>query len=73
MPRDERYTGSIEVRTGELADGRIFQEIEDIYGQVTRRIADIAALQMDAAVRARLIELGWTPPKEGSKDELTES
>ena len=62
MPRDERYTGSIEVRTGELADGRVFQEIEDIHGQITRKVADVAALQLDEAVREKLISLGWMPP-----------
>ena len=54
----------ITVRTGTLADGRIFQEIEDVHGEIMRKVADVAAMQLDEAVRAKLISLGWTPPEE---------
>lgn len=64
MRRDERYEDMITVRTGELTDGRIFQEIEDVHGGIVRKVADVAAMQLDEAVRAKLIELGWTPPEE---------
>ena len=61
MPRNERYDDMITVRTGELADGRIFQEIEDVHGEIMRKVANVAAMQLDEAVRAKLISLGWMP------------
>lgn len=36
----------------------------DVLGEVTHLYARICAAQMDAKIRERLIELGWTPPPE---------
>ena len=69
MPRDERYNDMITVRTGELTDGRIFQEIEDVHGEIVRKVADVAAMQLDEAVRAKLTSLGWMPPPKPNEDD----
>lgn len=54
---------SIKIRTGYSDhDNIVFQEIEDIHGQIIRKSVDVAALQLDLAIRNRLINLGWTPP-----------
>lgn len=59
----------ITIRTGELTDGRIFQEIEDLHGEIVRKVADVVALQLDEAVRAKLISLGWMPPASQDADD----
>ena len=43
-----------------------FEQQTDICGRITREIVNVKALQYDEAFRAKLIELGWTPP-EGSE------
>lgn len=47
-------------------DDRVVQTL-DVLGEVTYRIAQVGAKQMDDAIRARLIELGWLPPEEAEK------
>lgn len=42
-------------------DYRVIQTV-DIFGEASRRVANVAVLQMDAGVREQLIRLGWTPP-----------
>jgi len=45
----------------QLTDTGVRQEI-DILGQVTTRFFNAVHAQADEAIRAKLIELGWTPP-----------
>lgn len=44
------------------ANGKVEQLIEDPWGQITRRVANVAAMQMEEGIVAELISLGWTPP-----------
>lgn len=46
-----------------LANGRVEQTIDGL----TKRVVDIAAQHQDAAVRAALVQLGWTPPEESEE------
>lgn len=39
-------------------------QTRDICGTVSHYYVDLCAAQMDEAIKAKLIELGWTPPKE---------
>ena len=39
----------------------------DVMGEVTYSFASVCAKQMDDAIRARLLELGWLPPEEAQK------
>lgn len=43
-------------------NGVVEQHIEDPMGQITRRVANVAAMQMEEGIAAELISLGWTPP-----------
>ena len=61
---------SYKVRTGHEL-GRVVQEIEDPMGNITRRVANLAAMQMEQAIVAELISLGWTPPDSGPHKILT--
>lgn len=36
----------------------------DILGDITCHYVNVCGAQMDEAIKAKLIELGWTPPKE---------
>ncbi|HHA2942815.1 hypothetical protein [Stenotrophomonas maltophilia] len=45
-------------------DYRVVQTL-DVFGHASRRVADVAAMQMDQAIRDQLIRLGWTPPADG--------
>ncbi len=47
-------------------EDRILQKL-DVMGEVSFRVAMIGARDMDKAIRARLIELGWLPPEEAEK------
>lgn len=47
----------------QLTETGVKQSI-DFMGEVTTRIANVSAKQMDAGIREKLIELGWTPPGE---------
>lgn len=51
-----------QVTSGRIGNGKVYVDITDPIGQVTRRIADVAAATMEKAVREELIRLGWTPP-----------
>ena len=64
----QHATTMMTARVGVNEAGDVVQEI-DFCGQITRRFFNAAAAQLDAAIRARLIELGWTPPREGGQDE----
>ena len=44
-------------------DGKVTTQIEDPMGNITRRVADVAAAQADKAIAAELIALGWLPPQ----------
>lgn len=39
------------------------QQTVDFMGHATTRVADVAAFQMDEAVREKLVALGWKPPQ----------
>lgn len=45
-------------------DYRVVQTL-DVFGHASRRVADVAAMQMDQGIREQLIRLGWTPPADG--------
>lgn len=49
--------------TTSLTDDGVLQE-SDVLGERIRQIANIRAAQFDAAVREKLVQLGWTPPSE---------
>lgn len=62
--KDPRFTlGSIT----QLTDKGVQQTV-DAFGDVATRFINVQVAQMDAAVRAKLIELGWTPPCDQSED-----
>lgn len=46
----------------QLTESGVHQDI-DVLGRVTRRFVDVTAAQLDGAIRAKLIELGWIPPE----------
>ena len=46
--------------------GMVVQTIS-IGAQVAKTVTDVAAAQKEAAVRQRLIQLGWTPPEGGQE------
>lgn len=45
-------------------DFRVVQTL-DCLGEVSRRVANVALMQMDQGIREQLIRLGWTPPVDG--------
>ncbi|HEL5316855.1 TPA: hypothetical protein UOJ24_001073 [Stenotrophomonas maltophilia] len=45
-------------------DFRVVQTL-DCFGEVSRRVANVALMQMDQGIREQLIRLGWTPPVDG--------
>ncbi|HED4877229.1 TPA: hypothetical protein R4K21_003047 [Stenotrophomonas maltophilia] len=45
-------------------DYRVVQTL-DVFGEASRRVANVAAMQMDQGIREQLIRLGWTPPADG--------
>ncbi|KAK6697485.1 hypothetical protein SNK04_014057 [Fusarium graminearum] len=45
-------------------DYRVIQTL-DVFGEVTKRVANVAAMQMEDGIREQLIRLGWTPPRVG--------
>ncbi|HIE4291645.1 hypothetical protein I5U69_17605 [Stenotrophomonas maltophilia] len=45
-------------------DYRVVQTL-DVFGHASRRVANVAAMQMDQGIREQLIRLGWTPPADG--------
>jgi hypothetical protein len=49
------------VTTELTADG--VMQTRDIFGEITRQYANLCAMQMDAAIREKLIQFGWTPPE----------
>jgi hypothetical protein len=46
-----------------LTDKGVRQNV-DAFGDVATRFVNVQVAQMDAAVRVKLIELGWTPPRD---------
>lgn len=52
------------VRTWLTDDFKVIQEVGDPTGEMTRRVANVAAAQADAKFREGLIALGWAPPEE---------
>lgn len=52
---------SYKIRT-DHSNGKVIQELEDPMGNMTRRVADVAAMQMEQGIVAELTTLGWTPP-----------
>lgn len=40
------------------------KQTTDYLGEVTRRAVDVEAALLESGIRAKLIELGWTPPSE---------
>lgn len=45
----------------QLTESGVEQRI-DFMGEITRRFAEVSQQQMEAGLRKKLIELGWTPP-----------
>ena len=45
----------------QLTEAGVAQQI-DFTGEITRRFAEVSQRQMEAGLRKKLIELGWTPP-----------
>lgn len=61
------------VRTWLTDDFKVIQEMGDPTGGMVRRVADVAAAQVDAKFREGLIALGWAPPeKSKGMIEITE-
>lgn len=54
----------LEVRTWLTPDFKVVQEIGDPLGEMRRSMADVAARQAEAKIRAALIAMGWVPPEE---------
>lgn len=54
---DKMTIGSIVQLTETGVEQRI-----DFMGEITRRFAEVSQRQMEAGLRKKLIELGWTPP-----------
>lgn len=52
---------TVRVDTVLTDDHRVVQTL-DTFGEVSRRVANVAAMQMDRGIREQLIRLGWTPP-----------
>ena len=46
-----------------LTETGVEQQI-DFMGEITRRFVEVSQQQMEAGLRKKLIELGWTPPNE---------
>lgn len=57
----DHYDLRVRVDTSLTEDFRVIQKV-DYCGEMTRRVANVAALQMEAGIREQLIRLGWTPP-----------
>jgi len=47
-------------------EDRIIQKL-DVLGEVSFRVAQIGARDMDKAIRDRLIQMGWLPPEDVQK------
>lgn len=60
----------------QLTSCGVSQTIYDVGYAIRMEICDIAARHLDEAIKAKLIELGWTPPGEARKpltpDELAD-
>lgn len=58
----------ITVKTELSEDFKILQTIssDDPVSTFTARLVDVAALQLENAIRTQLVRLGWTPPPEAS-------
>ena len=52
---------TVTIKTWREGATRVCQEI-NAYGETSRTIIDVARVQLDAGIRAVLIDLGWTPP-----------
>lgn len=55
---------TVRVDTVLTDDYRVVQTL-DSFGEVSRRVANVALMQMDQGIREQLIRLGWTPPADG--------
>lgn len=44
------------------------KQTTDCLGEVTRRAVDVEAALLESGIRAKLIELGWTPPSEKKEE-----
>jgi hypothetical protein len=60
----------------QLTDGGVSQSIYDVGHAQRIELRDIAARHLEEAIKAKLVELGWTPPGEARKpltpDELAD-
>lgn len=59
--RSIRDAHMLRVDTVLTDDHRVLQTL-DTFGEVSWRVANVAAMQMDKGIREQLIRLGWTPP-----------
>lgn len=62
--RDNHGEQRLRVETVLTDDYRVVQTL-DVFGHASRRVANVAAMQMDQGIREQLIRLGWTPPADG--------
>lgn len=56
----------ITVKTDLTEDGRVIQTL-DMAGEVSKHVANVAAMQREAAFREQLIRMGWVPPEGDAK------
>lgn len=54
------FSNTISMKTMLTNDG--FEQHLDILGTVSRKVANVLAIQADAAFRIKLVEMGWIPP-----------
>ncbi len=45
-----------------LPNGTVTQRFRDLSGKITTEMYDVKAQAAEAAIKQKLIELGWTPP-----------
>lgn len=57
-----RLTFSYGLATEPLPDGTVIQRFRDLTGKVTTEMWDVKASAADAAIKQKLLDLGWTPP-----------
>lgn len=61
---DTKYP-ALKVSTSPTPQGIL--QTRDVMGDVTHHFVQLCAKQMDDAIRARILELGWLPPEEAQK------
>lgn len=62
MPNDHILNFTWAHGTEGLPDGTVHQRFRDLTGKVTHEMWDVKGQAADAAIKQKLIDLGWTPP-----------